>query len=622
MITEKKILSLLTKWTIDDLEKHLVFYYLKSKNIEYNKSALLNDYFANFIQNNSLLTVFKSLEISSIKDLENSLELLIPSQDRKLNGAFFTPNYIVDFIIETIAPKENDKNLDPSCGCGAFLVGLINFYQKKYKKTIKNIIRENVLGADIMDYNIKRTKLILSIFALENNEILEETDFNLMVQDSIRANWNDTFNNIVGNPPYVKFQDLSEENRIFLQNNYKTIKNGTFNLYFAFFELGYKLLQNDGKLGYITPNNYFTSLAGKTLRLFFQNNKSIYRIVDFKDKKVFNAQTYTALTFINKKKNSELLYDRITDDLEPFQFIQNVNGSPNKLSDLNYKKWRLLKKSEQQNIKIIENIGQAIGKLFNIAVGIATLKDKIYFIDNSKKIGNYYIKEFNGKEYKIEKEITKTIYKISDFKSQTDVLNNKRRIIFPYKIIKNSATPYNIDELLNKFPETFEYFNATRKILEQRDKGKKINPFFAYGRTQGLTRQGQMLLTPTFSQFPRFLIAREQDAFFCNGYGLYFNDLPSGLWSDTVNPIAKPENIEELQKILNSIVMHYYVSVTSVSIQGGYPCYQMNFIEKFTIPEFTEKELNILKALTDKDEIDSYLIEKYQLNLPVPNLVS
>lgn len=622
MITEKKILSLLTKWTIDDLEKHLVFYYLKSKNIEYNKSALLNDYFANFIQNNSLLTVFKSLEISSIKDLENSLELLIPSQDRKLNGAFFTPNYIVDFIIETIAPKENDKNLDPSCGCGAFLVGLINFYQKKYKKTIKNIIRENVFGADIMDYNIKRTKLILSIFALENNEILEETDFNLMVQDSIRANWNDTFNNIVGNPPYVKFQDLSEENRIFLQNNYKTIKNGTFNLYFAFFELGYKLLQNDGKLGYITPNNYFTSLAGKTLRLFFQNNKSIYRIVDFKDKKVFNAQTYTALTFINKKKNSELLYDRITDDLEPFQFIQNVNGSPNKLSDLNYKKWRLLKKSEQQNIKIIENIGQAIGKLFNIAVGIATLKDKIYFIDNSKKIGNYYIKEFNGKEYKIEKEITKTIYKISDFKSQTEVLNNKKRIIFPYKIIKNSATPYNIDELLNKFPETFEYFNATRKILEQRDKGKKINPFFAYGRTQGLTRQGQMLLTPTFSQFPRFLIAREQDAFFCNGYGLYFNDLPSGLWSDTVNPIAKPENIEELQKILNSIVMHYYVSVTSVSIQGGYPCYQKNFIEKFTIPEFTEKELNILKALTDKDEIDSYLIEKYQLNLPVPNLVS
>ena len=81
------------------------------------------------------------------------------------------------------------------------------------------------------------------------------------------------------------------------------------------------------------------------------------------------------------------------------------------------------------------------------------------------------------------------------------------------------------------------------------------------------------------------------------------------------------ENILEVQKVLNSIVMDYYVSNTSVSIQGGFPCYQKNFIEKFTIPNFTKEEINILKSLTDKMEIDEFLIEKYQINLPVPNLV-
>ncbi|MEA3450305.1 MAG: DNA methyltransferase, partial [Bacteroidota bacterium] len=121
---------------------------------------------------------------------------------------------------------------------------------------------------------------------------------------------------------------------------------------------------------------------------------------------------------------------------------------------------------------------------------------------------------------------------------------------------------------------------------------------------------------------PRFLIAPDKDAFYCNGYGIYFNELPTGLWENSVNPIAKSENILLLQKILNSIVMHYYVSVTSVSIQGGYPCYQKNFIEKFTIPNFTIDELEILKSLNKKEEIDSFLIEKYQLSLPVPNLVS
>ena len=63
--------------------------------------------------------------------------------------------------------------------------------------------------------------------------------------------------------------------------------------------------------------------------------------------------------------------------------------------------------------------------------------------------------------------------------------------------------------------------------------------------------------------------------------------------------------------------MHYYVSKTSVAIEGGYPCYQKNFIEKFTIPEFSESEIELLRSLNDKNEIDNFLIEKYQLSISV-----
>jgi hypothetical protein len=66
--------------------------------------------------------------------------------------------------------------------------------------------------------------------------------------------------------------------------------------------------------------------------------------------------------------------------------------------------------------------------------------------------------------------------------------------------------------------------------------------------------------------------------------------------------------------------MHYYVSKTSVSIEGGYPCYQKNFIEKFTIPEFSESEIELLRSLNDKEEIDDFLIEKYQINVFAGNL--
>ena len=102
-------------------------------------------------------------------------------------------------------------------------------------------------------------------------------------------------------------------------------------------------------------------------------------------RKVFDAQTYTAITFLNKKENPSIDYDRIEQEQVPNVFIQNVNGSPNNLENLKIKKWRLLKTDEQENIKTIENIGTPLNKVVNIFVGIATLKDELYFLDARQK---------------------------------------------------------------------------------------------------------------------------------------------------------------------------------------------------------------------------------------------
>ena len=106
----------------------------------------------------SYYVLCSSLEINDLKTLENHLELLIPKNDRKLNGAFFTPNYIVDFIINETKPTEYEKCLDPSCGCGAFLIGLVEYFKRNFSKSIKEILKQNIYGADILDYNVDRTK--------------------------------------------------------------------------------------------------------------------------------------------------------------------------------------------------------------------------------------------------------------------------------------------------------------------------------------------------------------------------------------------------------------------------------------------------------------------------------
>lgn len=116
----------------------------------------------------------------------------------------------------------------------------------------------------------------------------------------------------------------------------------------------------------------------------------------------------------------------------------------------------------------------------------------------------------------------------------------------------------------------------------------------------------------------------EEDAYFTNGYGIFFkdsNNIPA-LFNNDIHPLSKVENIFAVQKILNSIILDYYISITSVSIQGGFPCYQKNFIEKFTIPFFKEEELDFLRQQTDKAEIDRFLVWKYQLNIPEPKRFS
>ena len=599
------ISTLLKRFSIEEIEKQLIYNYIIVNNLDYTQSAFLVEYFNNYIASESLSKSIEELNHYSFEDITNDMELLIPVKDRKTNGAFFTPSYIVDYIIETVNPQYNNKVIDLSCGSGAFILGLLKYYVSNHKKTVIQCIKDNIYGVDILDYNIKRCKLLIVLFGLIHNEIVVEEDINIHVADSLKKKWEMKFDVVVGNPPYVKFQDLDENVRDYLLNNWETTKLGTYNLYFAFFELGLKVLKENGKLGYITPNNYFTSLSGEYLRAFFQSKKCVYKIIDFSCTKVFDVQTYTAITFLNKKYNEGIEYDKIEEGEKTATFLKNIKTTVNLYSDLSIKKWRLLCDEERKNIYAIENSGDTLNSLFNICVGIATLKDDAYtFIPLKEKNGLYYVIE-NGVEYTIEIKATRPLVKISEMKCQKDIENNQKRIIFPYRIGKDNK-PLLIDEteFEKKFPKCYEYLLTKKNILENRGKGNHVyKPFYAYGRTQTLNKKGVKILTPTFSQYPRFLIDNHSEGLFTNGYGIY-PDKQRNASLFSLNPIAQEENFDVVQKILNSSIMDYYVKKTSVSIEGGYPCYQKNFIERFTIPNLTNDEICLLRTMDSLNDID------------------
>lgn len=609
--------SLVKSFSIENIEKHMVYSYIKSNSIEIGINDFISHYIEGFNPDAQLLKGINKIGITSIEEMSIAMELLIPAEDKKVNGAFFTPAYIADFILTTIQPNVNAKIIDPSCGSGAFLLAIARYYKKTFGKSVSDCIRENIYGSDILPYNIERCKLLLSLFALSESENISVSQMHLSCCDSLKYCWKDSFDVVVGNPPYVKFQDMDDDTRAFLASNYRTTQFGTFNLYFAFFELGLRILNPNGKLGYITPNNYFTSLSGESLRAFFRQERSVYKIVDFNATKVFTVQTYTAISFLNKSKNENIEYDRIKEGVLPEQFLKETVYTPNPYSSLDDSKWRLLCGDERHNIAQIEGCGESIGNLFNICVGIATLKDEVYFIQPISEDNEYYNIIRNGMPFRIEKGITRSVVKISDMKTPDDINRNTRRIIFPYISVNGKATSIQESVMQSEYPECYKYLLSVKDILTQRGKGKHTyTPFYAYGRTQGLNRTGVKLLTPTFSKTPRFLYDQDPNGFFTNGYGVYLRPQERTLFD--CNLISIPENLDVMQKILNSIIMEYYVDKTSVAIEGGYPCYQKNFIERFSVPNFSETEINELRTLSTPDEINAYLIGKYHLKLLCP----
>lgn len=597
----------------DLVEKHLVHLFCNGQAFDVTTSPFLMEYFGGTSYKTVDLTALEQLEVVTLTQLEKTLELLIPAGDRSVNGAFFTPDFIVDCLVREIAPHEKGTYLDPSCGCGAILVGVLDYLHLHGTTSIREHVRRCIHGADILEYNVRRTKVILALYALMHDEVLQDEDFNIIQCDSLNYNWEKTYDGIIGNPPYVKFQDLNDATRKELAAKWTSINGGTFNLYFAFFELGVQLLKPNGILGYITPNNYFTSIAGESLRQFLQNGRHIRKVLDFGHRRVFDAQTYTAITFLTKAPQTTVLYDRIEDEQDTDDFLRHHTEHRNVLDQLNVKKWRLLKEADIENVRNIERAGIAIGSMFEIVVGIATLKDSVYFVNDYEFDGPYLKIHRDGREHLIEAAITRSVYKISEMRSEDDIRSNTRRIICPYYTDRKPAVAIPEEVMRRDFPGAFDYLAEYRAVLQVRDKGKVLfTPFYAWGRTQGLTRRGLKLIVPTFSKYPRFLGAVDEDAFFTNGYGIYLRQQDPGFLGDA-NPLLREENLDVTARILNSAVMDYYVRMTSVFIQGGYPCYQKNFIERFSLPELNEDQVLRLRAADDA-EFNELLWDVYELD--------
>lgn len=529
-------------------------------------------------------------------------EALLEKETIEENGIVFTPRYIADYINDCVLQEieyDSVKVIDPGCGCGIFLVSAAEKLRERSGRSICEILKTNIYGMDIDTDNARRCKIVLNLYAIMNDESNQGLELHIICCDSLKADWNKLFNVecfdcIVGNPPYVNTHDMSRETALFLKSTFQSTQTGVYNIFYAFVEYGMCFLSKDGKLSYIVPNNFLSIKSAKELRALLVRNRWIEKIIDFSDNMVFKpVRTYNCIIQLSKEEKEEFEYGVMERTNNISSALTELKLDKMALDKLDSNCWQLVDKKTRANIMKIEGQFRSIKDF--VRTGIATLKDEVYMVEYD---GKDYYKEINGVRYVVEKNLVKRLYKIPELKHSNNISSACRYIIFPYKKSQRGFEIIPEDELRKENPKTYTYLVSRKAELDERDKGKPNNvSWYAYGRTQGLNRYGNKLLFPTFADAPRFTMVEDEYALFCNGYAVFENDYI---------------DLDVLRRILNSVIMQYYVNSTSYAIEGGYYCYQKKYIEKFSVPYFSNDE-KMRMMLMSKQELDTFLIEKYGL---------
>lgn len=485
----------------------------------------------------------------------------------------------------------------------------------------KKILLNNIYGVDIDYQAVEVTKLTLLLKLLEGEIQLHFADTGLLpslgknikcgnsligsdfynqsqgelfdLKERMRINvfdWKNEFKDItdaggfdvvIGNPPYIRIQEMKEWAPLeveFYKDEYKSASIGNYDIYVVFVEKGLNLLNSKGLLGFILPHKFFNAQYGQPLRNIIAEGKYLSQIVHFGDQQVFkNATTYTALLFLNKFENQNFEFTKIENiDLWKKENVQ-INTKIS-MDSLNNSEWNF---TSGANTSLFNKLNDMPSKLNDVAdrifQGLVTGADAVFLLD---KIGDgKYFSKATGKQHLLENELLHPLCKGSVDIRRYSVSNLSKSILFPYKLENQKATLLTVDEFQKKFPLAWQYFQANRKLLEEREHGKwKHNKWYAFGRTQNLNEMEQTkIITPSIAKKASFTLDSSDYYYFVGSGGG-----GGGGYGITLKPNQKIK-YEYLLGLLNSHLLDSYLKSYSSPFRGGYFAYNRQYIERLPI---------------------------------------
>ena len=453
---------------------------------------------------------------------------------RKKDGVFYTPEYITKYIVDNTLgkmcnekreelkitnvisptnPKKltkaeqqtkdnleiykdwlfNLKILDPACGSGAFLNQALEHLIKEHNQlqndlalmgdlfssyTVEeSVLEHNLYGVDINEDAVEIAKLSLWLRTAKKGRPLTSLADKILCANSLLEMpfEENSFDVVIGNPPYVRQESIKEQKEA-LSKIYE-VANGTADLFVYFYELGIRMLKQNGLKGFICSNKFFRAKYGENLREYILKNTIVEEIADFNGVKVFEDATVdSAITIFKKQIPNENTTFKVVD-------IDLINSYEMKQNDLTKSSFTFVSLKELNIKKKIEEVGIDL-KNWKIKYyrGLTTGYNEAFVIDGIKR--NELIKKDKNNEDIMKpllrgRDIKKYNYEFADL-WLINTHNNPPVNIENYPVIKEhldqyydnlekrsdkGITPYNLRNCayLNEFEKEKIVFSKASK---------------------------------------------------------------------------------------------------------------------------------------------------------------
>jgi adenine-specific DNA-methyltransferase len=247
-------------------------------------------------------------------------------------GAIFTKPEIASLILDLAEYVPSRRLLDarllePSCGDGAFLREIVQRLVASETASVGEIdwtdrrLDRAVRAADISESSVGAARdlasELLASAGCDSSRATEIASAWILHADFLLHDWSDAFDFVVGNPPYVRIEELPKRVLTRYRELYETTSDRA-DIYVAFIQRGLELLSPAGTLAYICANRFTKNKYGGALRRLIASKYRVRQFINLEHTQPFvsDVSAYPAI-FVMDRQHGASTHAATLADIQP-----------------------------------------------------------------------------------------------------------------------------------------------------------------------------------------------------------------------------------------------------------------------------------------------------------------